>query len=115
MAKTEQTCLDRVKRLRQRSTDAEHHLWFYLRAHRLKGFKFKRQMPLGGYIVDFLCEQRKLIIELDGGQHVLNKQYDEQRTQCLNSLGYRVIRFWNDAVLLRTSDVLEEILRHLEY
>ena len=106
--------LQRAKLLRQQSTDAENHLWFYLRAHRLKGYKFKRQVPIKDYIVDFICIQRKLIVELDGGQHLLNQEYDERRTAYLNSLGYKVLRFWNDEVLIKTEDVLEHVISSLE-
>ncbi|CEG57670.1 endonuclease domain-containing protein [Legionella fallonii] len=106
--------LKQVRSLRQKSTDAESYLWFYLRAHRLKGHKFKRQVPIGKYIVDFICQQNKLIIELDGGQHILNKEYDEARTAYLNSIGYKVLRFWNDEVLLKIEEVLEHIIFNLE-
>lgn len=105
--------LTRAKGLRHNSTAAEHRLWSCLRGHRLQGFKFKRQMPIGGYIVDFVCIQHKLIIELDGGHHILNKQYDEQRTLFLNARGYKLCRFWNDDVLLKTEAVLEDIIRCL--
>ncbi|KGP62206.1 hypothetical protein EP47_08925 [Legionella norrlandica] len=114
MVQVDANLVKQAKSLRQRSTDAEIHLWYYLRAHRLKGYKFKRQVPIGNYIVDFVCIQKKLIIELDGGQHLLNKEYDEERNIYLGSLGYRVLRFWNDEVLLRTEDVLENIVRYLE-
>ncbi|MFC3909776.1 endonuclease domain-containing protein [Legionella dresdenensis] len=105
--------LKRAKALRQASTDAESRLWLYLRAHRLEGFKFKRQVPIDNYIVDFVCMQQKLIVELDGGQHMLNQEYDEKRTLYLNSQGYRVLRFWNNDVLQQTGTVLEVILRAL--
>jgi very-short-patch-repair endonuclease len=114
MVKTDAQMRQRAKLLRQNNTDAEQHLWFYLRAHRLQGYKFKRQVPIGHCIVDFICTQRKLIIELDGGQHILNKEYDETRTSYLNSLGYIVLRFWNDEVLLHIENVLESIFRFLE-
>ncbi|AOU03745.1 TPA: DUF559 domain-containing protein [Legionella pneumophila] len=106
--------LKQAKSLRKRSTDAENCLWYYLRAHRLKGYKFKRQVPIGNYIVDFVCIQRKLIVELDGGQHLLNKEYDKNRSAYFSTLSYKVLRFWNDDVLLRTGDVLESIVRCLE-
>lgn len=105
---------DKAKLLRQNSTDAENRLWFFIRAHRLNGYKFKRQVPIGNYIVDFVCIKQKLIVELDGGQHLLNSDYDKQRTFYLNKLGYRVLRFWNDEVLLKTEAVLENILKELE-
>ncbi|KTD57212.1 endonuclease domain-containing protein [Legionella shakespearei] len=114
MVKTDEQMRQRAKLLRQNTTDAEQHLWFYLRAHRLQGYKFKRQVPIGNYIIDFICTQRKLIVELDGGQHILNKEYDEERTSYLNSLGYIVLRFWNDEVLLNIENVLESIFMSLE-
>ena len=64
-----------AKNLRRQSTDTEQHLWYYLRANRL-GFKFKRQVPIGAYIVDFICFEKRLVIELDGGQHLNNQTYD---------------------------------------
>ena len=69
----------RAKNLRTQSTDTENHLWYYLRVNRL-GFKFKRQVPIGNYIVDFVCNQKRLIIELGGGQHSDNQRYDIERT-----------------------------------
>ena len=71
-------------------------------------------MPIKDYIVDFICIQRKLIVELDGGQHLLNQEYDERRTAYLNSLGYKVLRFWNDEVLIKIEDVLEHVISSLE-
>jgi very-short-patch-repair endonuclease len=77
--KEKSTLRQRARVLRKNSTDAERHLWFNLRAHRL-GFKFKRQVSIGAYIVDFACLEKHLIIELDGGQHVDNQTYDMKRT-----------------------------------
>ena len=71
--------------------------------------KFKRQKPIGQYIVDFVCIEQKLIIELDGGQHVAQIDYDENRTRFLDSEGYRVLRFWNNQVLQEMEGVLEAI------
>ena len=99
-----------AKQLRQNSTDAERLLWRHLRNRQLAGFKFRRQVVIGRYIVDFCCLEQKLVVELDGGQHVDNVEYDDARTAYLESLGYRVIRFWNDDALVRTSDVLEQVL-----
>ena len=95
-------------------TDAERRLWKHLRACRLSGYKFRRQQPLGKYIVDFVCFEKKLIIEVDGGQHQQEKKYDQKRTNWLQEEGFTVIRFWNDVVLKQTQQVLEEILRKLE-
>ncbi|KTD30767.1 multidrug efflux protein [Legionella moravica] len=101
-----------AKILRSKSTDSENRLWHYLRAKRL-GFKFKRQVPIGFYIVDFMCLEKRLIIELDGGQHLDNQEYDMTRTAWLNERGYKVLRFWNNDVLQQTATVLEAILREL--
>jgi very-short-patch-repair endonuclease len=104
-----------ARTLRKKSTDAEIKLWRYLRARRLMGLKFRRQCPLGCYIVDFICIEEKLIIELDGGQHNENRQrdYDERRTEFLNSLGFEVIRFWNNDVLMQFDVVLDEIYKQV--
>ena len=101
--------LKNAKSLRSSQTDAEIKLWYYLRAHRFMSLKFKRQKPIGQYIVDFVCIEQKLIIELDGGQHVAQIDYDENRTRFLDSEGYRVLRFWNNQVLQEMEGVLEAI------
>ncbi|HEY0223172.1 MAG TPA: endonuclease domain-containing protein [Pseudolabrys sp.] len=90
-------------------TDAESRLWYALRAHRLDGLSFRRQTPIGRYIVDFVCLDLRLIIELDGGQHTESKK-DEVRDRWLKSKGYRVLRFWNSDVLKNRNAVLETIL-----
>ena len=102
----------RAKNLRKRGTDTERHLWYNLRANRL-GFKFKRQVPLGTYIVDFVCLDKRLIIELDGGQHFDNQKYDKERTVWLNAHGFKVLRFWNNDVLQQTPSVIEVIMEAL--
>ena len=102
----------RARKLRTESTDAEQHLWYYLRAHRL-GYKFKRQVPMGHFIVDFICYEGRLIIELDGGQHQERQSYDAQRTEILISKRFRVLRFWNHEVLQNTTNVLEVICKTL--
>jgi very-short-patch-repair endonuclease len=94
-------------------TDAEQRIWVHLRAKRLAGFKFRRQHRMGRYVVDFVCPDARLVVELDGGQHLERQTYDAERTAYLESLGYRVLRFWNDDVLVRTHEVLEVILRAL--
>ncbi|WP_332311006.1 endonuclease domain-containing protein [Stenotrophomonas sp. SY1] len=103
----------RARRLRNNPTDAEARLWQFLRRRQLAGYRFRRQVPLAGYIVDFVCLERSLVIELDGGQHLEHARYDQQRSQVLEASGYRVLRYWNDAVLKQTSDVLEDVLRVL--
>ncbi|MGH6988563.1 MAG: endonuclease domain-containing protein [Stellaceae bacterium] len=98
-------------RLRSDPTDAEKRIWLYLRNKQLGGFRFRRQQPIGPYIVDFFCPHAKLIIEIDGGQH--SPERDDKRTQWLESRGYRVVRFWNNDVLGNTEGVhakLTEIL-----
>ena len=104
---------DKSRRLRLSATDAERALWTRLRRRHLGDFKFRRQFPVSGYIVDFVCLEAKLVVELDGGQHAGQSKYDRQRTAVLEKSGFRVVRFWNDDVLLRTDAVLEEILRQL--
>ena len=99
-----------ARTLRHNSTDAERRLWYYLRNRQLDGYRFRRQVPLGRYIVDFACIESKLIVELDGGQHAEQMAEDAERTNYLARGGLRVVRFWNDDVLLRTESVLEQIL-----
>lgn len=99
--------------LRSRMTDAERLLWRHLRGRHFQQWKFRRQHSLSRYIVDFVCLPARLVIELDGGQHLENVWDDEERTKALGALGFRVVRFWNDDVLTRTDAVLEEILKAL--
>jgi very-short-patch-repair endonuclease len=87
------------------STDAERLLWRHLRRYQMNGHKFRRQQPIGIYIVDFVCLDQKLVIELDGGQHAEQVDYDETRTAWLESQGFRVLRFWNNQVLAEVEAV----------
>jgi very-short-patch-repair endonuclease len=103
----------RARALRSTATDPERHLWRYLRRENLAGYKFRRQFPIGVYVVDFVCLPALLVIEVDGGQHESARMYDARRTGAIEARGYRVLRFWNDDVVLRTDFVLEEILRNL--
>jgi very-short-patch-repair endonuclease len=98
-----------AKKFRKEHTPAELTLWLYLRKKQIKGIKFKRQIPIGNYIVDFASIEHKLIIEIDGGQHNEEeiKQYDNERTKFLESQGYKVIRVWNDDIKNNLSGVLE--------
>jgi very-short-patch-repair endonuclease len=98
-----------AKHLRKKSTDVERLLWSHLRAGRFEGLKFRRQHPIGQYIADFVCLERKLIIELDGGQHSFPEDVlkDEQRDAWFEQEGYAVVRFWDNEVLINTSGVLE--------
>ena len=99
-----------ARRLRRHQTDAERYLWFKLRNGRLGGLKFRRQMSLNGFVVDFCCPDAKLVIELDGGQHANQSEQDSRRTKNLEVSGYFVLRFWNNDVLGNIDGVLEEIL-----
>ena len=103
-----------ARALRHHGTDAEFKLWRFLRNRQLGGFRFRRQAPLGRYIVDFVCMDAKVVVELDGGQHAEHTRDDEIRTEYLERGGFRVLRFRNDDVLLRTDDVLAVILGSLE-
>jgi len=94
-------------------TEAEKQLWRRLRSERLEGFKFRRQHPLGRYVLDFFCEKAKLVIEIDGSQHADMVDVDLVRTRWLESRGCRVLRFWNNDVLQKTDAVLEAILAAL--
>jgi very-short-patch-repair endonuclease len=98
------------KALRTYQTDAESLLWYHLRSRRFQKWKFRRQHALHGYIVDFICLERKLVIELDGGQHADQEAYDNHRTLVLEKDGFKVIRFWNNDVLTNLEGVLETIL-----
>ncbi|MDR2186501.1 MAG: endonuclease domain-containing protein [Azonexus sp.] len=100
------TILQNAKALRQQQTEAEQKLWFYLRGGRFGGVKFKRQKPIGPYVVDFVAVNAKLVIELDGGQHQEREDDDQIRTRYLESLGYRVLRFWNNECLAQTEAML---------
>jgi very-short-patch-repair endonuclease len=100
-----------ARRLRRDQTDFERKLWLALRDRRLSGFKFRRQQPIGPYVVDFLCCDAKLVIELDGSQHDLpeNLEADRIRTSFLEGNGYRVLRFRNIALIENMDGVLEAI------
>ncbi len=102
-----------AKHLRKNQTHAEHRLWTFLRDRRFDQFKFRRQKPIGPFIVDFCCDKEKLIIELDGGQHDSERHCDNRRTAFLQRLGYRVIRFWDSDFFKHTNIVLNEIHRAL--
>lgn len=101
--------LSKAKTLRSNQTTAEQQLWYHLRAHRFMGLKFKRQKPLGRYIVDFICLEHRLIIEIDGGQHAEQVAYDQRRDAWLRDQGYTVLRFWNNDVMQQLEGVLEQI------
>ncbi len=96
-------------------TDAESRLWSRLRRRQLEGHRFRRQVPIGGYIADFVCLKSRLVIELDGGQHneAENETLDSERTARLQKQGFRVLRFWNSDVLMETDSVMEAIYNTL--
>ena len=94
-------------------TDAECLLWYHFRARRFLNRKIRRQVPMGKFVVDFLCDESHLVIEVDGGQHQENKARDAARSRWLESRGYRVVRFWNHEVLGNTQGVLEAVARGL--
>lgn len=103
----------RASELRKNPTEAERKLWAHLRLRQLGGYKFRRQHPIGPYIADFICIERKLIIEVDGGQHDDNKFYDSKRDKWLENKGFRVLRFWNNEVSTYIETVLAVIASEL--
>ena len=98
-----------AKALRANMTDAERRLWYFLRAHRFAGMKFKRQALIGRYIVDVASFQMRLVVEVDGGQHAQSED-DFRRTRWLEHEGFRILRFWNNDVLSNTECVLDAIM-----
>ena len=100
-----------ARKLRRSQTDAEKGLWARLKNKQLKGVKFRRQQPLGSYIVDFVSFERKIIVEVDGGQHNEReaRERDKERAAWFEERGYQVLRFWNDEVLVNMEGVLERI------
>jgi len=106
--------ISHAKSLRKSMTDAERRLWYLLRAHRLQSFKFKRQAAIGNYVVDFVCFERSLIVEVDGGQ-LDGQESDIERDRWLNDQGFRVLRFWNNEVLKNTDAVLGQIIKALQF
>jgi len=95
-------------------TDAERLLWKHLRLRQIEGFKFRRQQPIDDYIVDFVCLEKRLIIEVDGGQHSEKSLYDSERDEWLKSQGFSVLRFWNHQVLKDIEAVKDLIYRSLD-
>ena len=102
-----------ARMLRSQMTDAERLLWNHLRARRLGGFRFRRQLVIEPYIVDFACIEAKLVVEADGSQHQEQQDRDRERTAYLETLGYRILRFWNYEILNGTQAVLERIHHEL--
>jgi very-short-patch-repair endonuclease len=99
--------------MRRASTDAERKLWLLLRDRRLHGAKFRRQVPFGPYILDFVCFERRLVVEVDGGQHATSTK-DAARDQRLRSDGFQVVRYWNNDVLKNPEGVLVDLLERLQ-
>ncbi|MBZ9995971.1 MULTISPECIES: endonuclease domain-containing protein [unclassified Mesorhizobium] len=101
-----------ARKMRKQMTDAELKLWNEIRAHRLMGLSFRRQMPIAGYIVDFACPTKKLIIEIDGSQHATAEasELDAVRTAKLEALGWTILRFWNDDVIRDIDNVCQHIV-----
>ena len=103
-----------AKQLRRELTQEERRLWYLLRSRRFENYKFRRQHPVGNYILDFACCAARLAVELDGGQHDENQEYDRQRTLWLNHKDWHVIRFWNNELWNNEEAVLERILETLQ-
>ena len=101
-----------ARRLRRDTTKAEKHFWIHVRNRQVGGAKFRRQWPIAKFIVDFCCSERRLVVEIDGGQHADNKN-DLERTKLLEELGYRVIRFWNNDVMENIEGVIERLTKAL--
>ena len=99
----------KAKQLRKNSTDAERNLWAHIRNRQLEGWKFRRQLPIGRFIVDFECAELRLEVEIDGGQHAEQVLYDLGRTRFLQSKGYQVVRYWNNEVLENIEGVLQAL------
>ena len=113
-AKTSQPSTRTARTLRRQQSDAERRLWWHLRTRQLSGVKFRRQQPIGSYVVDFCALDPKLVIEVDGGQHMERAALDAQRSSYLQRCGFTVLRFWNHDVLQRTEAVLEQIAQEIE-
>jgi very-short-patch-repair endonuclease len=107
-----ETPSERARELRRDATDAERRLWSALRDRRLRGYRFRRQHPIGDFIVDFACTRHHLMVEADGGQHA-DSEADRRRTAWLEAEGWQVLRFWNNDVLGNTEGVILAILREL--
>ncbi|WP_109807098.1 endonuclease domain-containing protein [Sphingosinithalassobacter portus] len=103
-----------ARELRNSATEAEKLLWARLRRSQLGGLKFSRQMPVAGFVADFMCRSEKLVVELDGSQHFDNAKSDAERTRRIEAQGFRVIRFWNSDVMTNMDGVLEAILAAAE-
>ncbi|GAA0563294.1 endonuclease domain-containing protein [Rhizomicrobium electricum] len=108
-----QRLISNARQMRHEPTDAERKFWFAVRGRKFDGYKFKRQYPVGPYIADFVCLDQRLIVELDGGQHAQQAEYDIKRTDFLQSRGFRILRVWNDDFLRTPDAILEGVWRAL--
>jgi very-short-patch-repair endonuclease len=104
---------ENARRLRKDMTDTERFVWWRLRNRQVGGFRFRRQHPVGRFVVDFVCLEAKLVLELDGSQHAERSEEDERRTARLDAEGYRVVRFWNHQVREEWDVIAVELLRLL--
>lgn len=112
MPTTRKTAL--AKSLRKNQTRPEEKFWYEVKAKRLGGYKFRRQVAIGNYVADFVCEQKKLIIELDGSHHAEQVAKDAHRTAELEKFGYRVIRVWNHEVIDNLDGLMDSLLHELD-
>jgi very-short-patch-repair endonuclease len=103
----------RARTLRQNMTDAERRVWQILRSRQIKGYKFRRQVPIGRYIGDFVCHEARLIVEIDGGQHHRSSPREAERNRFLQNEGYRILRLWNNEVLRNLDGVHQTIADEL--
>ncbi len=106
--------IERARNLRKTQTEAEKILWHAIKNRQIIGYKFRRQYLMAGYIIDFICLERKLIIEADGQQHQLQQEYDQIRTNVFSGAGFRVLRFWNNEIFENLESVLHKIMIFLE-
>ena len=113
MVKRKEYLIHFAKPLRRKQTPWENKLWYYLRAGRFGGLKFKRQVPIGEYIVDFCCNEKKIIIELDGSQHQFSEN-DKLRNKYFVGMGYRVLRFWNNDIDGNLEGVLQKMKEKID-
>ncbi len=103
----------RARALRQDMTEAERRVWQILRSQQITGYKFRRQVPIGRYIADFVCHEARLIVEIDGGQHDRSSPPEAERSEFLQTEGYRILRFWNNEVLANLDGVHKAIADEL--
>ncbi len=99
-----------ARELRKNQSDTERVLWHYLRNRHLMNLKFRRQEPIGNYIADFMCYEKRLIVEVDGGQHTIQEEYDRRRSEWIEKQGFRILRFWDNEVLENMEGVIYRIL-----